>query len=324
MVKTLRIAGVAAVAFAGVVLASVLGRVSLIHLEGPGDEKMEKILVSAGAVDRFRELHADGDQANQDTTPPLVKQAELFKDIIDPKVPTPVATAEKTAVTPRAIAPRKPESTSQTLTLLGTAVSPSNPSSSFAYIRFQDSTCQWVACGSEVGHLVIKEVKEDSIICWDGRRDSELAIEVVPDRASLLEDNGEAPASATVETPQPVEVKIVEPPSDRPPRLPNRLAPPMTSAAPRLTAGEQKSLDDLASKLKNLPGGPGDGSVVDANRTAAIEKLMSEFKSSRVGPEEARHLENLGGDSSTEKQRAREEQRREFIRRLNSGRSVKD
>ncbi|MEN6427119.1 MAG: hypothetical protein ABFE13_17325 [Phycisphaerales bacterium] len=325
MIKTLRITGVAAVAFAGVVLASVLGQVSLLHVEGPGDEKMARILASAGAVDRFRELHADSEQANQDTTPPLVKQAEQFKDIIDPKAPTPVASDQESAPPVRPGLPVKPVPTSQTFALLGTAYSLSDPSSSFAYIRSVDNTCQWVACGSEIGHLVIKEVRESSIVCWDGSRESELAIEAVPDRASLLEGDGETPASVTSEMPQPVEVKAIRPASNRSPRLPgNRQVPPSVHAAPRLSTGEQRSLDDLASRLKDLHGASGEGPVADANRAATIDKLMSEFKSSRVGPEETRNLENLGNDPSTEKQRAREEQKREFIRRLNSGRPLKD
>jgi len=324
MVKTLRIAGVAAVAFAGVVLASVLGQVSLLHLGGPGDEKMGRILASAGAVDRFRDLHAGKDQAGQGTTPPLVKQAEIFKDIIDPKVVAPAAPVEATAAPARPTLPVKPVATLQNFTLLGTAYSPSKPSSSFAYIRAADNTCQWVECGGEIGHLVIKEVKESSVICWDGRRESELAMLETPDRASLLEVDEEAPASDVVETPQPVEVQAVTPPSGRPHLAPNRMIPPSVRTGAGLTADEQKSLDDLASRLKRLSGAPEDGHAPDANRVADIGKLISEYKSSRVTPEETKNLENLGNERNLEKERAREEQRREFIRRLNSGRPLRD
>ncbi len=323
MVKTLRITGLAAVAFAGVVLASVLGHVSLIHVDVPGSEKMEKLLASPGAVDRFRELHTGDDQTGLDTTPPLVKQAEVFKDIIDPKVVVREEAPKTSSRVPSGSAIKPPPVSTPKFTLLGTAYSLSDPNSSFAYIRSADNICQWVPCGSEIGHLMIKEVRESSVICWDGRSESELAIEAVPDRASLLEGDGEIPPSAAPETSQPVEVEAALPASDHPQQT-NRPVSPSLRTAPRLTTGEQRSLDDLATRLKRLQGPLGDVQVADANRAAAIGKLMSEFKSSRVGPEEARNLESLGEDVSTEKQRAREEQKQEFIKRLNSGRPLKD
>ncbi len=101
MIKTLRITGVAAVALAGVVLASVLGPASLIHWGGPDDQQMEKIVAAPSAVERFREQYGDKGHVDADQIPPLVRQAELFKDIIDPQLPaageakTPTASANK-------------------------------------------------------------------------------------------------------------------------------------------------------------------------------------------------------------------------------------
>jgi len=126
-----------------------------------------------------------------------------------------------------------------------------------------------------------------------------------------------------VETAAPVEVKTATPLPNRLHLPGNRPVPSPSQVSPRLTTGERESLDDLTDKLRNLRGVSGDGVAADANR-AAVEKLISELKSSRVSPEETKNLENLGADSSTEKQRAREEQKREFIRRLNSGRPLKN
>jgi hypothetical protein len=319
MIKTLRITGVAAVAFAGVVLASLLGPVSLIRLDSSRDEKIGKILDAPGAVDRSRDLHAGTEPGGPDTTPPLVRQAELFKDIIDPKPLIGVVQTEASASPVRTGPPTKPVSTSQKFALLGTAYSPSNPGSSFAYVRFVDNTCQWVPCGSEVGHIVIKEIRESSIVCWDGHRESEQLIEAVPDRVSLLEADGGAPASDPAAASEPLEVKVVEAPPSRP-RIPSRsVRPPVMGGTPRLTTDEQESLGDLASRLRRLEG-PG----ADANRAAAVDRLISEFKSSRVSPEETRNLENLGGEMAGEKERGPEGQKREFIRKLNTARPPKD
>ncbi|MBP7051820.1 MAG: hypothetical protein KBE65_12470 [Phycisphaerae bacterium] len=320
MIQTLRITGVAAVAFAGVILASLLGPVSLIRLDDSRNEKMDKIITAPGAVDRFQSQHTGDDQVGPDTTPPLVKQAESFKDIIDPPAP-PVAEAPKAPPTGRGTTTAKsPPAGSQKFTLLGTSYSPSNPGSSFAYIRFVDNTCQWVECGSEVGHDVIKEIREDSIVCSDGRRDTVLFVEVVPDRVSLLEADGEVLPSDAAATPEPIEVRAVDAPPSRP-RMPNRVAP---HGAGRLTLSEQGALGDLASSLKKLRGVPGEGVGADANRAAAVERLISEFKSSRVSPEEARNLENLSGETTGESERGPEPPTREFIRKLNTARPPKD
>lgn len=317
MIKTLRMTGVAAVLFAGVVLASLLGPVSLVRLDDRGDEKISKVLGSPGAVERSQELHAGKDR-NPDTTPPLVKQAELFKDIIDPKPVAPAGDATRVAQPPNT-PPRPPSSTQQDFALLGTACSPSNPSSSFAYIRFVDNTCLWVGCGEEVGHLVVKEIREDSIIYWDGRRESELPIQAVPDRVSLLEADGDVPASTPATRSQPIEVKMVDTPASRL-RPAGRPVPPMTGGAQRLTPEEQQRLDELADKLRRMHGAPDDGPDTDANRAAAVNRLISEFKSSRVSPEETVNLENLPDEAPDEKEQGRDEQKRELMRKLNTAR----
>ena len=187
MIKTLRITGVAAVAFAGVVLASVLGPVSLIHLDDRNDQQMGKILAAPGAVERFQELHGDKNQASQNTKPPLVMQAELFKDIIDPKLPTPVAQTQT------------PVTTIRSTPMAQTAgrfreVHPDRDElfaleSECPRLRTLsvDNTFKWVQCGSEVGHLTIKEVREGSVICWDGNRESEVTDGSRAGRVSLLE-----------------------------------------------------------------------------------------------------------------------------------------
>ncbi|MEN6333541.1 MAG: hypothetical protein ABFE01_04725, partial [Phycisphaerales bacterium] len=213
MIKTLRITGVAAVAFAGVVLTSLLGPVSLIHLGDKNDQRMEKVLSSLGAVEQFQKLHGDKNSSSKDAKPPLVKQAELFKDIIDPKIIAPAKVSDAGPVTPRpGPGPRPPAPTAQ-FTLLGTSCSASDPSASFAYIRETGKdTVKWVQCGEQLGYLTLKEVRENSVLCWDGQRDREIPMEVVADRASLLETDG---ASASAEDPtaaQPVPVQVSESP----------------------------------------------------------------------------------------------------------------
>jgi len=319
MIKTLRITGVAAVALAGVVLASVLGPVSLIHWGGQDDQQMEKIIAAPSAVERFREQYGDKTEVSQDT-PPLVKQAELFKDIIDPRLPP--AAGSKTTKT-AAAGPRsptvKPPASSPKFELVGTSCTSSDPQFSFAYIRLPDNTYQWVKAGSPVGHLVIREVKQGSITCWDGRNVIPMTVEAVPNRANQLEVNRTSPSSTPRKAPRAVGVKVIEDPAGQP----QASDPPAFADAPdakaQLNDEEQAALGNLFNKLKEL-NDQTDGNAVDQ---ATASELIAEYKSSRVSPQETKRLETLGEKRNDDKDAAREEQKREFIRQLNLRRATK-
>jgi hypothetical protein len=319
MIKTLRITGVAAVAFAGLVLASVLGPVSLIHLDNKNDQRMGKFLSSPGAVERFHELHGDKNAPNQDTKPPLVRQAELFKDIIDPKIVV-ARPADAAPVAPRpGPSPKIPVQPSAQFTLIGTSWSASDPSASFAYVRSPNNTFQWVQCGDEIGHLTIKEVRENSVLCWDGQREREVPMEAVPGRVSLLDTGAAAASSVETPVPQPAEVKITESPTNRP-KLMNRPALPaaLRSGASKMTDDERAAVNELMDKVKKMqnPSG-GDANATTADKVALANKLISELRSSRVSPQETRNLENMGDQVNQDSERAQEEQKRELLKRLN-------
>jgi hypothetical protein len=312
MIKTLRITGVAAVAFAGLVLASVLGPVSLIHLDGKNDQRISRVQSSPGAVERFQELHGDRNAPSQDTKPPLVRQAELFKDIIDPKPmiqEKPVARAETPVRVTPGPGPRAP--VTPKFTLLGTSRSASNPNASFAYIRLPDNTYQWVQSGSEIGHLTIKEVREGSLLCWDGQRESEVSMEPVADRVSLMTADEAAISPTETPIPQAVPVKISESPAVVPQGMPQPVPAAMRSGASKMTEEEQRAVSELVEKYRKMQSSSGDANAATAaDRLALANKLMSELRSSRISPQETRKLENLGDQVVQDNERAREEPNR--------------
>ncbi|MGE5296134.1 MAG: hypothetical protein ACM3VT_15025 [Solirubrobacterales bacterium] len=323
MVKTLRVTGVAAVLFAGLVLASVLGPVSLIHVNDKNDQRMKTVLDAPGAVDRFHELHGDGNTGGKNTTPPLVVQAGLLKDILDPKVVAPPATKDASTVAAGTTPRIKPPVVSAKFTLLGTSYSPSNPNASFAYIREDGAACKWVQCGQEIGYLTIKEVRENSVVCWDGSKESEIPMEVAPERVTISGDEVTISGAAAV-VGQPVEVKTAAGSSRVTPKRPATPShqPPM--APPKVNAEEQQALSDLATELRksqNIPDGA--GSVREAEQ-AAVDKAIAEFKASRVGPQETQKLENLDDEVSDGNDRPRIDLARERMKRLNSARAAKD
>lgn len=339
MIKTLRVTSVAAVVLASIVLASVLvpslvglsvdgdgGTKRIVNMLAPltrilpyarDDEQMGKILNAPSAVDRFKERHGDKDQSSQDTTPPLVKQAELLANIINPPA---ASTARMSARpgrgTPVPSPPPPPESSAK-FNLVGTSYSASDPGASFAYICLADGTYQWVRQGEQVAHYVIKEVKAGSVTCWDGNRTTEMLVEPVPDTASMLETGAASPVPAASGSR-----------SSMAGRTPGQLvAQPVASGQPavggsdspsaHLSEEDQQALGDLVDRLKELESDP-------ANRAAAASKLISEFRSSRVSAEEAEKLGDLGEELNENKNSLKEERRREFLRRLNAPRSIRN
>jgi hypothetical protein len=314
MIRTLRITSVAAVLLAGVVLASVLGPVSLISFGVRSDKQVKKVLDAPSAVDRFKEQHPDKDQS-QDTTPPLVKQAELFADILKPRVPTSAqapATAARAAVRPSVT----PPVVSANFNLVGLSYSPS-PAFSFAYIRLPDQTYQWVQPGSQIGHIVVKEVRSDRIIYWDGRQDVEKMVEQPPETGSMLETGKAVPM---LEAPAPRQPTIGQAPSHpvaQPAMASQPVATPADSTAAGLSPEEQQNLGDLAARLRELDKDP-------ANRAAAQQKLIEEFRSSRVSTEEAKKLGNLGEELNGSKGSPKDDKWRERLKRLSGSRATKN
>ena len=311
MIQTLRITSVAVAILAGVVIASIAGPASLLGFGVKGDEQMEKILNAPSAVDRFKEQHGDKPQTNQDTTPPLIRQAELLANIINPPASTApaVRTATKTGTgTP----PPPPPRTSAVFGLVGTSYSP-NPNESFAYIRLADNSYMWIRPGEAVGHLVVKQIRNGSILYSDGSRDVEMMVELAPETASLLE----AGAAST-----PVVSESRGPSAARTPGYPVEAtlssisARPVTRAplpSPRLTEEDQQALGDLVERLKQLDTDP-----------ATRAKLIAELKSSRVSPEEAEKLEGMGEELNENQDALRDARRREFLRRLSAPRPTRD
>ncbi len=313
MIKALRITSVLAVVSAIVVLALVAGPAWLVGLRGGNDERMNKILSAPSAVDRFKEHNGGKPQDSQDTMPPLVKQAEILAGIMKPPAlvrppATPASVIPRPVVTPQVVTAK--------FTLVGTSYSRDDPRESFAYISLGDGTYQWVRQGEAVGHLIVKEIRKDSIVCWDGSRDAPMPVTPPPETANMLETARTSAKPVAGESRQAggkVVGRFVPPPA---------AVTPSTSAstpAPRgsLTEGDRQALGELADRLKQLGASP-------ADKAAAVNKLISEFRSSRVSTEETEKLEDLGKELNENKDRSRDARRHEFLRRLSAPRPVQD
>lgn len=303
MVNTLRITSVVAVLVASVLLVLVVGPKSLLpdvlaRFAMGSDEEIGRILDAPGVVERFRENQGDRNQIRKEATPPLVKQAEVFAGIISPSKPvTPAAKADTRGGVRRAPV-IKPVPTSAKFNLVGTAYSASDPEASFAYIRLADDTYQWVRKGDEVGHLRVKEIKNCSIICWDGHSDVEMVAEPMPETANALEASGASAAQSDVHIApaQPADGRITGPPVPRP-WAPSR---PAAAPNPNLRAEDRDRMEELVGRIRESASAGTAASPED--RAAMMKKLMAEFKSSRVGAEEAESVEDLGRELNESQQ----------------------
>ena len=314
MVNTLRITSVVAVIVAGVVLALVVGPRSMVpklltkYAVG-GDEEVDRILNAPRVVDIWTKNQGDKKQESRDVTPPLVKQAEVLAGILNPATPAPPGPkTTKSGGPPRPVV--KPAGPSAKFSLVGTSHSASDPDSSFAYIRLQDSTHQWVRKGDEVGHLVVKEIKHGSILYWDGHKDAEMAVEPMPETASLLEASSasSAPVEAAPAPAKPAAGRITSP---RKPRAWNggRIsARPDASMAP----AEKKNMEELVTRLK--ASSEPNSAVSPEERAAMMKRLMSELRSPRGGPEDTKKVEDLGRNLN-EAQKAAPTDKRSNLRR---------
>jgi hypothetical protein len=298
MVRLLQIVGIAAFVLTGFVLASLKWPVQPLGLGVTQNPQVVSFLEEPGAVTRFndgKDSQVADDQS--DKTPPLVRAAQTLEEIINPRiVPAEASTAKtETRITPTFVKPLTPSTAK--FNLVGICYSPANPENSFAYIRLPDNEYQWVQQGSEVGHLTVKQIKNASIVCFDGKNLNEMTVEPTVDTASILETGGVAPEADRITGGSPA-------------------APGST----HLTGQDEASLSELVHRLKQELQKDSKSEQADANtaggeKAAEVGKLISEYKSSRVSPEEAQKLENLGEQLNGNKNSSAEEKRRELLMR---------
>lgn len=303
MVSTLRITSVAIILLAGLVVVLVAGPSSLVpnllaSFALSGDPEVARIVNEADVVKDWQEKHGDSAPA-QDTTPALVREAEAFKNIIDPPPPpmTDNGGDSRSPVRPNPRPVIKPIQSTAQFTLVGTTVSADD---SFAYIRLADKTYRWARKGDEIGHLTIKEIRNGSIVCFDGQAETEMTTESVPETASLLEAGGGAPTQSTVSS-----HSALRSPSSPGGRITGEpVARPWSSGLSanegegEMNDQEREALGDLVGRLRELQqrgGASPDVGLTPEAREAAVKKLIAEYKSSRTDSQEAEKVEESEG-----------------------------
>jgi len=288
MIRTLRITSIAVALLAGLffIFPVVFG------LEG--DERIEQTLDSPGAVEMYLESVGRQGKGGVETSP-LVKQAETFAKYLNP--PAPPRPKAQIPITPQVTVPR-PREVEARFRLLGTSVHPTEPQLSLALIEEPAKGTRWVRQSGKIGHLMIEQVEDGTVVVRDGERTFELVAERA-DKKSLVKTQAggtEAPASgeqsvaaapmhderspAVVPTPGVEARSAAAGPAPGGAQVLDRLATDVRAMAARI---EQQAGDKIEDR--------GDSSQ---GPEALMQQLLKSVQAMRVSSEEARNLDRLG------------------------------
>lgn len=285
MIKTLRITSVVAA-----VLAVIFVIFFVFHVVFGSDDHIEEFLNSPGVIEKFEKtVGKSRGGASQES--PLVQQAGAFALYLNPPKPK----TPKTARGGTTGIPRGPKVTPK-FKVIGTSYYKGRPELSIALIDEPGKGLHWVRQSSEVGHLLIEQIKDGLIVVKDGKGTFEIMAEQEPE-TSLLEGASAVPpgqADISRRTPGSAGSKAALPASggtDAGITGAKSRVPP-----PRRTAEEEAKMKELVERLREIQR----SFKSDKEKAEMVEKLMHELselqssKSSRLSAEEATGLSNLG------------------------------
>ena len=277
------------------------------------DKQIEESLDSPGVIEKFNTTMGNKAKTGQDQVSPLVQQAGAFALYLNPPPEAkPSITAGRTASITRG--PSVPPK----FKVIGTSYYKDRPELSMALIDEPGKGLHWVVQSGEVGHFLIEQVKDGLVVFKDSKGTFEQKAELKPE-ISLLEGapgassptgvsgrtdafsrtsasgrssvssrtRGADSSKSTSEALEITDTGIEEAENETP--------------QPPLSKEEHGELNDLAERLREvLISFKSDkaGSGPSAKEKAAlIEKIISEYKSSkssRLSAEEAERLTILG------------------------------
>jgi hypothetical protein len=300
MIKTLRITGIIAAVLAGIlfVFPVVFGVRS--------DKGVEQILNSSSVIEKFSKWKADKAERDDESAGggPLVKQAQAFALYLNPQQPKAGFTGPSAKVGPRGPVAAK-------FTLIGTSFSAAHPEMSLAFIDEPGKGMNFVRQSSQVGYLVIEQIKDGLIVVRDGQRTFEMAVEKSPSFSLPIP----AVASSVASPSQMEKDTIIKSSSPSPMKKTTSRSisrsvsranmPSITgekSSESQLNEEQNAALERFIERLKTLEKNKSDkidynepnSADKSAEQDKQLEKIISDYQSERVSEEEANNLNDLG------------------------------
>ncbi len=279
MIKTLRITSIIAVVLAVV----FFGFPAIFGVRG--DKQIEQFLNSAGAIEQFRQARGDKVEDKRHEISPLVKQAEAFALYLNP----PPKPKEKSKYSRVRSKPTRPKSVSPKFRLVGTSCYALHPELSLALIDEPGKGLRWVRPFSEVGHLIIEQVKDGLVVVRDGESTFELVAER-PEKRSLLKAGSSPGGRITSSEPPEKDAEF-------------QMSAEEKAALDEETEAEMKKvlaeLDTMQDEL-GAPHTDAEADMIDnakeiaATRKRPVRRPVSKREAMRISAREARGLGRLG------------------------------
>jgi len=282
MIKTLRITSVVAAILAGVFF------VFPVIYGVRNDERVDEFLKLPSVREKFENVAGNKAKPGESRVSPLVEQAEAFALYLNPLKPTIPKTAKGAKTT--SISSRLP--VTPKFKVFGTIYCAGNPELSQVLIDEPGRGRRWVRQSSNVGHLLIEQVKDGIVVVKSSEKTFEIPVEEKPETSIL---NRSSPVSTRKSSPSRTRSSL--PSSGRTATGITR-KPIITPRKPGTSEDNEEKMGELVNKLKDLQRdsisdktAPG---LDSEERAARIQELISKFKSTRVSAEEAKKLGNLG------------------------------
>ncbi len=323
MIKTLRITTI----IAAILAVGFLAFPAVYGYRYHGVEEIEQFLNSPGAVERFKKAKGAKRVKGGDQISPLVSQALLFKEYLNPTRRPTVSRPARTQVTPTQVPdiPKPLGPVSVKFHLIGTSYYASRPELSLAYIDEPGKGLHWVRQGDNVSHLVIQEVKDGSVIVKDRDKLNTLVVARTPKKSLLKSDETSKSTSVMPGVSTSITSSIsgrtsaqegAKPPLPEPGPAgraiatkstsmtagPPRVTPRASLGVPEMSAAEQDAvLAEFINELKAM-----NSSEYSEEEKAALQEAIVDFEAMRITAGEAQRIGRLGKElENVDPQRAK-------------------
>lgn len=273
MIKTLRITSIIAAILAAVffILALVFGIAS--------QPEYTQFLNTDSLPEQFKRAQADKMGRSDTQIPPLVKQAQAFALYLNPPKPKPTpAPIELTKPRPSAVSPK--------FKLIGTSVHQSRPELSMALIDEPGKGLHWVRQASQVGHLVIEQVKDGYIVVRDGQKTFDIKVIGRQERTTLVKKSSSSKAGTSREVSTTGEITTSD--------LSTQVSPEEQLQAIKQTIAELKEME---AQIRSDKATPQENIEQDLAIIRGFIKDL-EAEATRISDEEAKKLDHLGKELS--------------------------
>jgi len=279
MINTLRI-----ISFITAVLAVVFFVFPFVYGVN-SDERVKEFLKTPEIREKFENAADSRINKNKDLTSPLVQQAQAFASYLNPKSDERRSPGVYSRSKTKPALPVTPK-----FKLRCTSYCENDPNMSLALIDEPGKGRHWVKQSTKVGHLLIEQIQDGQVVVGGGKEPFTLVIE---------ESTIKNVSTTSKRTDNQTRFRSGSTPSER---RSSSISRPSTT----LIKTEKQEPDEderdararaLIEKLRTLQKSTVSDKTAgsdDKEKAARIERLISQYQSTRISPEEAKKLGNLG------------------------------